>query len=266
MKDLSTWFSGKSSRFSMLLSNIGPINKLRLFINTNRYTRLLRLDNNIGTYLMLMPILWALTFASKSLSQILVYFILFIIGAFIMRSAGCIINDMADQELDKKVERTSSRPLASGEVSLREAGCLVGILLLIAMSLLFYLPSVVAYIALLAIPLIIIYPFTKRVMNYPQIFLGLTFNLGVLMAWFTVSPQPSFSPFLLYIAAVLWTFAYDTIYAHQDSKDDLEAGIKSSAIAIGKRTKQVVWRVYQLLIALIIPNNVWCVISVILAG
>ncbi len=154
-----------------------------------------------------------------------------------MRSAGCVYNDMVDKDFDAKVRRTASRPLASGEVSSKEALFVLCVLLGGSALILFSLPAPVIVTGFLALGLVFLYPLMKRITYWPQLFLGLTFNIGIFMGWLSLDPVLSLTPFLFYGGAILWTLGYDTIYAFQDLEDDLFAGVKSSAIAISSTPK-----------------------------
>lgn len=214
----------------------------------HRYAKLMRLDKPVGYILLLLPCLWAIAFAAKTYQQMIFPAIIFSAGAIIMRSAGCIINDIIDRDLDAEVERTKTRPLANGTVSLKEALILVAILLALALALLYLLPQEARYIGVFSIIPITIYPLMKRFHYYPQVFLGFVFNLGVLMAWFSTSQIPSIVALLLYIAAVCWTIGYDTIYAFQDIEDDIKIGVKSLAIKYGENAPKMIWKLYQFVI------------------
>jgi len=150
-----------------------------------------------------------------------------------MRSAGCIINDIADREFDKQVERTKNRPLASGELSIVQAGVLLMILLAASAMLATRLGEIVLMWALLSLIPVVIYPFMKRISWWPQLFLGLTFNWGALMGYSAVRGNVEWPAILLYIGGVFWTLGYDTIYAHQDKVDDAKIGVKSTALRLG---------------------------------
>ncbi|KIE06151.1 4-hydroxybenzoate polyprenyltransferase-like prenyltransferase [Candidatus Jidaibacter acanthamoeba] len=219
---------------------------LQKFIGGNKYARLMRLDKPVGSLLLMLPCLWSIGFATSSFLQKIIFSLLFAFGAMVTRSAGCIINDIVDKNFDAKIERTKTRPLASNEVSLKEAYILLCMLLAIAFFLLMFLPKAAVFIGIVSIIPIVIYPFLKRYTYYPQVFLGFVFNLGVIMAWAAVSPTFSLIPLLVYISAVSWTVAYDTIYALQDKKDDLEVGVKSLAIKLGDAASQVIWVLYRI--------------------
>ncbi len=200
------------------------------------YARLARLDRPIGTWLLLLPAFWSLALGHGTLYQAF----LFTVGAVLMRSAGCTINDMWDRKIDAQVERTQSRPLASGALSLREAFIFLCFLLLAGLLVLiqFSLPTILLGIASLV--LVVSYPLMKRITWWPQAFLGFTFNWGVLMGAQAATGTLPLWVWPLYSAGVLWTLAYDTIYAHQDKVDDQKVAIKSTALYFGKRSKIIV--------------------------
>lgn len=215
----------------------------RLFTHSP-YFRLMRLDKPIGIYLVLFPALWATLFAATELWQIFVFVPLFTVGAVIVRGAGCIINDMIDRKIDKSVERTKDRPLTKGEIDPRAATKFLIVLLVLASILLLALPNSAKIVSVLAIIPIICYPYMKYVTHYSQVFLGFVFNLGVIIAWLTVSEELNFIPFIIYLASAFWTIGYDTIYAHQDREDDKKLGLKSMAIKLDTKTPSVVWHLY----------------------
>ena len=200
------------------------------------YLRLARLDRPIGIWLLLLPCWWGLALAGGGVVEIQL-FALFALGAVIMRAAGCTINDMADREFDAKVARTSTRPLASGVVSLSRAGLFLALLLLAGLAVLLSFNRTTFLLALMAIPLVIFYPFMKRITWWPQAFLGLTFNWGVLLGWTALRGGLEPVVVTLYGGAVLWTLGYDTIYAHQDKHDDTLTGVKSTALRLGENTR-----------------------------
>jgi 4-hydroxybenzoate polyprenyltransferase len=209
------------------------------------YARLARLHQPVGIWLLLWPCIWALVLASGGWPppDMLV---LFALGAVLMRSAGCIINDMADRDFDRQVARTRTRPLASGELGLRQATLLL--VLLLALSLLVALAlgaSVVLWGALSLVP-VAAYPFMKRISWWPQLFLGLTFNWGALLGWVAVHGTPQWPAFALYLGGVFWTLAYDTIYAFQDREDDARIGVKSTARRLGAHSKPFIALCYAL--------------------
>lgn len=217
---------------------------------------LTRLDKPVGIWLVFFPASWAVLLASGWLSSSctitgISWDVLFacFIGAIFTRSAGCIMNDLADRKLDAQVARTRTRPLAAGTVSVRAALLLLGLLLLLSLALALILPRTVLHVALLAVPMMALYPLMKRITWWPQMFLGLTFNLGALIGWAAVTDSIAPAAWWLYVGAVFWTFGYDTLYAHQDRTDDTAIGIKSSARALGDSTVFVVGLSYALFIA-----------------
>ncbi len=196
------------------------------------YAQLMRLEKPIGTLLLLWPTLWALWMAAGGLpdGRILLAFVL---GTFLMRSAGCVVNDYADRHYDGAVARTRSRPFATGRVSGMEAGLLTLILCLLAALCLLPLNRLTWLMSLPALFLAVTYPFTKRFLPLPQFYLGLAFSFGIPMAFAAVQNQVPPLAWLLFAANVFWTLAYDTIYAMADKEDDLKIGIRTSAITFG---------------------------------
>lgn len=211
----------------------------------------MRLHQPTGTFLLLWPCLISLSMASKGEPD-LALTIIFIIGSILMRSAGCIFNDIVDYKFDGKVDRTKDRPLANKKISRKNAIKLLILLLFIASLLLFFLNRLAVLISLASVPLIALYPFCKRFTHWPQLCLGLTFNLGALVAWAAVIPKISASPIILYIAFIFWTLGYDTIYAHQDKEDDTKLGLKSTAIYLGEKTEKYVNFFYTITATLIV--------------
>ncbi len=199
------------------------------------YAKLARLDRPIGTWLLLFPCWWGLALAG---SLDLGLYLLFAVGAVVMRGAGCTLNDMMDREFDRQVARTALRPLASGQVTLPQAAvflaaqCLIGLGVLLALN-----PTAIA-LGLASTLLVAIYPLMKRITHWPQFVLGLAFNWGALMGWTAVRGTLDLPAVLLYAAGILWTLGYDTIYAHQDKEDDARIGVKSTALRFGAATGQ----------------------------
>jgi len=197
------------------------------------YLSLMRLDRPIGTWLLLLPGWWAIAMEGRGITHMTFYhaylFLLFGIGAVIMRGAGCVINDIWDRDIDKAVERTRARPLASGQVSLKQAILFTGVLLLFGLLILIQLPLMAILLGVLSLLPVVVYPLAKRVTWYPQAILGLTFNFGALIGSAVFDGGPSFAAVLLYSGGFFWTLGYDTIYAHQDIVDDGIVGIKSTA-------------------------------------
>lgn len=218
---------------------------------------LTRLDKPVGVWLTFLPASWAVLLAACAHTGVdfAVLFACFV-GAALARSAGCILNDLADRKLDAHVERTKHRPLASGAVSVRQALVVLALIGALALGVALLLPPLVLWLALGAIPLIAAYPFMKRITWWPQLFLGVTFNLSALMGWAAATGTLAPAAFWLYAGAVVWTFGYDTLYAHQDRADDARVGIKSSARALGQRTVRVVGFAYALFIACLVAAGV----------
>ena len=220
---------------------------------TRPYLRLARLDRPIGSWLLLMPCWWSVGLAGMHDDRFpsLWHIVLFFIGAFAMRGAGCTWNDLVDRDLDGRVERTRSRPIPSGQVTVAQATmfmvaqALVGFLVLIQ----FNRFTVATGIASLLV--VVIYPFMKRITYWPQIFLGLAFSWGALMGWPATFGRLDWPAIVLYAGSILWVIGYDTIYAHQDRDDDLLIGIKSTALLFGERTPTMLATFYAGAIALI---------------
>jgi len=211
------------------------------------YLKLGRFDRPIGVWLTLLPAYLGLILASGGLRlQHIHLYALFFIGGFLVRATGCIINDLWDKDFDKSVERTASRPIASGQISPRKATLFLSILALLALFVLLQLPIEAIYVGCLAIIPISIYPLMKRWTYWPQLFLGLAFNLSALIGWFTASPDFSMTPFILYFSLIFITIGYDTIYGFQDIKDDLKIGVKSTAIKFQNTPKKMVGTFYVL--------------------
>ncbi|MEM8914762.1 MAG: 4-hydroxybenzoate octaprenyltransferase, partial [Pseudomonadota bacterium] len=175
---------------------------------------------------------------------------LFIVGAFVMRGAGCVINDILDRDFDAQVARTQTRPIPSGQVSVRQAILFLAALMTVGLIILLSFNALTIALGVFSVLLIAVYPLMKRVTWWPQVFLGLTFNWGALMGWTAVSGRLDPAPIVLYVAALFWTVGYDTIYAHQDKDDDALIGVKSSALALGDKTHRWVTVFYTLSIGL----------------
>jgi 4-hydroxybenzoate polyprenyltransferase len=185
---------------------------------------------------------------------------LFALGALVMRGAGCTYNDLIDRDIDAKVARTATRPLPSGEVTPVQAWAFLAAQLLIGLAILLQFNDFAIWVGIASSALVATYPFMKRITYWPQAWLGLTFNWGALLGWAVAKGEIGWPAFVLYVAGILWTLGYDTIYAHQDRDDDELIGVKSSALALGARTKPFVASCYAstlALIALAIPANAW---------
>lgn len=207
------------------------------------YIKLIRLNQPTGIFLLLLPCLMGLALAAQQnpdfdLRELLKITALFTMGSVIMRSAGCIINDIFDRKFDKNVNRTKSRPLASGKISLRSALILLAILLILGLIILLQFNQRTILSGFVALSLVVLYPLAKRFTNYPQIILGAAFNFGIIMAVLALNNNFNFSNISLYFATIVWTLIYDTIYAFQDIEDDLKIGVKSAAIKFSGNPKK----------------------------
>ena len=205
------------------------------------YLRLARADRPVGVWLLLWPCWWSLALAGINAgagAPDLRFMLLFAIGAIAMRGAGCVWNDITDADYDARVARTRSRPIPSGQVSLRQAFAFMIALSLAGFGVLLQFNWFTILLGLASLALIAVYPFMKRFTYWPQGVLGLTFNWGALMGWAAVFGELSLAPVLLYGGAIAWTMGYDTIYAHQDKEDDALLGLKSTALKFGADTKR----------------------------
>jgi len=196
----------------------------------HKWIRLGRFDRPIGSWLLLLPCLWTLPIFLNSITDILEIYFIFIIGAFSMRAAGCIINDLWDKDIDKKISRTRHRPIASGEVSTKEGFGFLMMLLTISLLCLLNLNKFTWLIALSSLPLIVLYPLAKRVTKWPQFVLGITFSWGVPTAWAATNTDFNTGILFLYLGTVFWVIGYDTIYGYQDKFEDKIFNIKNTAI------------------------------------
>jgi len=204
------------------------------------YLLLMRLDRPIGIYLLLWPTLWALWIAAEGFPD-LKTLVVFVLGAVVMRSAGCAVNDFADRDIDAHVERTKDRPLASGKLSAKEALVLFGMMGLVAFVLVLQLNTTTILLSIVAIILAASYPFMKRIHSLPQVHLGIAFAWAVPMAYSSVTGHlPTLAGWLIFIATILWTVAYDTMYALTDKPDDLKIGVKSTAILFGEHNRIII--------------------------
>jgi 4-hydroxybenzoate polyprenyltransferase len=204
---------------------------------------LLRLDKPAGIWLLLWPCWWGITLAGPGWPDVRLL-LLFAVGAVVMRSAGCIINDLWDRRIDAGVERTRTRPLASGAVQPWQALVVLAVLLGVGAVVLWQLPAAAIVWGVLALPLIVVYPLMKRLIWWPQAFLGITFNWGALVGWAAVRGALDVPALLLYLGGVFWTLGYDTLYACQDRADDARMGVKSSALRLREQVLPVVQRFY----------------------
>ena len=221
------------------------MNQLNLFIE------LIRIKKPIGYMLLFWPCAWGLTLAydfSNNLKLYLFYLMLFFFGAVLMRSAGCIVNDIFDRKFDAKVSRTKNRPIASGKVSVITAIIYSVVLCLLALTVLLNFNKFTILIALGSMPLAFSYPLMKRFTYWPQLFLGITFNYGIILGWTSINPSVGILPALVYLGAIFWTLGYDTIYGFQDLKDDEIIGVKSTSLIFRKNPYRFLYFCYFIFI------------------
>ena len=243
------------------------MNQVKLFID------LIRLKKPIGFMLLFWPCAWGLTLAydfSSNLNNYFFYLILFFLGAVLMRSAGCIVNDILDKEFDKKVLRTKDRPIASDKISIKLAIFYVLILCFFALLVLLNFNTYTIILALGSMPLAFTYPLMKRFTYWPQLFLGVTFNYGLILGWTAIRGEINIIPILFYTGAIFWTLGYDTIYGYQDVKDDEIIGLKSTSIKFKDKAKKFLIVCYAILIILFLIggyymklNNIYFLLMVI---
>jgi 4-hydroxybenzoate polyprenyltransferase len=228
----------------------------------HNYLALIRWHSPTGIFLLLWPALTALILASNGQPRALVLFV-FLCGAVLMRAAGCIINDLCDVDFDKQVDRTQNRPLAAGQITRIEALLLCAVLLVTALFLVSFLNSYTITLAIVGLILAIIYPLLKRFTHLPQLGLGVAFNWSIPMAFAAQNGHIPLSAWLLYLIGVIWTISYDTMYAMADREDDLQAGVKSTAILFGWKDRTFIALMQGLIIVLLLvlslfwPLNYW---------
>jgi len=222
------------------------------------YALLMRLDRPIGTWLLLFPGWWSvalgfdtLTWSWQSAGWFAWLMVLFGLGALLMRGAGCTWNDITDRDFDAKVERTRTRPIPSGQVSLTQAFAFLGLQMLISLGILLQFNTFAILVGAASLIVVFTYPLMKRITYWPQIVLGLAFNWGALLGWAAVQGDLGWPPVILYIAGIFWTLGYDTIYAHQDKEDDILIGVKSTALKLGDQTRPWLWGFFALAAGLI---------------
>ena len=219
------------------------MSQLNLFIN------LTRLKKPIGYMLLFWPCAWGLLLAydfSNNINKFFFYLVLFFLGSVFMRSAGCIVNDIMDKEFDAKVSRTKNRPIASGNISIKLAIIYSLILCFFAFLILLNFNLFTIILALGSMPLAFTYPLMKRLTYWPQLFLGITFNYGLILGWTAVKGEISYVPIMFYLGAIFWTLGYDTIYGYQDLKDDEIIGLKSTSIKFKNSAKKFLFICYSL--------------------
>ena len=230
------------------------MNQIKLFIE------LTRLKKPIGYMLLFWPCAWGLTLAydfSNNLNNYFFYLLLFFLGAVLMRSAGCIVNDILDKEFDKKVFRTKDRPIASGKISVKLGIFYTFILCFCALLVLLNFNNITIILALGSMPLAFTYPLMKRFTYWPQLFLGITFNYGLLLGWTSINENLDILPILFYMGAIFWTLGYDTIYGFQDIKDDEIIGLKSTSIKFKKKPYIFLFTCYFVLFLMIIVLGIF---------
>jgi 4-hydroxybenzoate polyprenyltransferase len=225
------------------------MNQLNLFIE------LTRIKKPIGFMLLFWPCIWGLTLVydfNSSLNNYFFFGSLFLAGSILMRSAGCIVNDIVDKNFDKKVERTKNRPIASGKISVKLALIYSIVLCGLAFLVLINFNKFTIYMALLSMPLAFTYPLMKRITYWPQLFLGITFNYGLVLAWISISNEVSLVTLVFYFGAIFWTLGYDTIYGFQDIKDDEIIGVKSTSIKFKNDPKKFLLLCYSIFVVSLI--------------
>ena len=226
----------------------------------NLFIELTRLKKPIGFMLLFWPCIWGLTIVydfNGDLKKYFFYSFLFLAGAILMRSAGCIVNDIVDKNFDKKVERTKNRPIASGKISVKLASIYALSLCMIAFLVLINFNNFTIIMAMLSMPLAFTYPLMKRITYWPQLFLGITFNYGLVLAWISITNEISIIPIIFYMGAIFWTLGYDTIYGYQDIKDDEIIGVKSTSIKFKNSPKKFLLVSYSIFISSLILTGLF---------
>jgi 4-hydroxybenzoate polyprenyltransferase len=218
------------------------------------YLRLSRLDRPIGSWLLLLPCWWSAALAAgvaRDINRLPLILVLFLIGAFAMRGAGCTWNDITDRDLDAQVERTRSRPIPAGQVSVPQAAVFLVLQALAGLMVLLQFNRFAIVTGIASLVIVVVYPFMKRITYWPQIVLGLAFSWGALMGFAVTFGRIDATALVLYAGSIAWVIGYDTIYAHQDAEDDALIGIKSTALLFGARTRPALMVFYGLAVALI---------------
>ena len=223
--------------------------------NIKLFIELTRLTKPIGFMLLFWPCIWGLTLSynfNLTIDLFIIYGILFFSGSVLMRSAGCIVNDITDKNFDKLVERTKNRPIASGKISVKLGIIYSTLLCIIAFLVLINFNKFTILMALISMPFAFTYPLMKRFTYWPQLFLGITFNYGLILAWISIKNDISLTPVIFYLGAIFWTLGYDTIYGYQDIKDDEIIGVKSTSIKFKNNPKKFITFCYLTFIATLI--------------
>ena len=217
----------------------------------NNFIELTRFKRPTGYMLLFWPCVWGLTLAfdfTNNIQLFLKYLFLFLLGSILMRSAGCILNDIVDKDFDARVKRTKMRPIASGKISVKLGLIFSGILCIIAFLVLIQFNTFTIILALLSMPLAFSYPYMKRFTYWPQLFLGITFNYGLILGWTAIYSEVNIIPLIFYLGAIFWTLGYDTIYGFQDIKDDEIIGVKSTSIKFKKYPKLFIFACYLIFV------------------
>jgi 4-hydroxybenzoate polyprenyltransferase len=212
---------------------------------------LIRFNKPIGFMLLMWPCWFGLAYSGKSFYNLIYLYFLFFLGSFLMRSAGCIVNDLIDIKIDRKITRTYSRPLASKKINILNALIFLCVLLILSFVILIQFSVLTIIIGLFSIPIIVLYPLMKRITYWPQLVLGIVFSWGVLITSFELYREITLDYFLLYLACIFWTLSYDTIYAYQDRNDDISNNVKSTAVLLGEKGKLFVRFSYFCMLSLI---------------
>ena len=228
------------------------MNQIKLFIE------LTRLEKPIGYMLLFWPCAWGLTLAydfTDNLDRYFYFLILFLLCSVLMRSAGCIVNDILDKDFDKKVFRTKNRPIASGKVSIKIALLYTSLLCILALLVLLNFNQLTIILALCSMPFAFTYPLMKRYTYWPQLFLGITFNYGLILGWVAIKGELNTVAIIFYLGAIFWTLGYDTIYGYQDIKDDEIIGLKSTSIKFKGKERKFLFTCYTLLIIMFLVGG-----------
>ncbi|MTI42962.1 4-hydroxybenzoate polyprenyltransferase [Roseibium hamelinense] len=225
----------------------------RLPVWARPYARLARWERPIGWWLLLWPCWWSAALAAIASGSAFpdpYHLVLFLIGAIAMRGAGCTYNDLIDQDIDAKVERTRSRPIPAGQVTRTQAKIFLVLQAAIGLAVLLQFNTFSIILGVCSLLPVAVYPFMKRITSWPQFFLGMAFSWGALMGWAAAFGELGWAPVILYLGGISWTIGYDTIYAHQDKEDDALVGVRSTALLFGNRTKPAIFGLYALATAL----------------
>jgi 4-hydroxybenzoate polyprenyltransferase len=225
-------------------------------VSARPYARLARFDRPIGTWLLLFPCWWSIALAKPDPASGLWLAALFGLGALLMRGAGCSFNDIVDRDFDARVARTADRPVASGQVSVKQAVAFMLAQMALAFLILIQFPPFAIAVGAASLVLVFTYPLMKRITWWPQFFLGLAFNWGALVGYAAVTGTLDWPPVLLYVAGIFWTLGYDTIYAHQDKEDDALVGVKSAALRLGAHSRPAIWGFYAATIAILLGMDI----------